>query len=645
MSIGPINVARVSQNLRFTTTLAALQNNQLSTLVQQSRIAAGRNFVTMQEDPAGATRALSLERVYQQQNQFVQNLQHADNVLAAADDAIGEISTLITEASTIALQNIDSITSPAERESEANLVAGIRAQLMMVGNRQLDGRYIFAGQQTTTVPFVDALGGVAYLGDTGDLTVRADLNQTEIVNVPGNVLFGALSSRIASTADLTPAVSAATRLGDLRELDATQVRASQLVIQQAGGLRFSVDLSQADTLGDVADLITAAAEAAGSSLTVGVVDTGLELNAGSAAVTVTDTGTGRIAAALGIAVSAETSGTITGETLSPRVTRLTPVVALARGAGLDFTSGLTITNGPRSVTIDLSDAQTVQDMINRINNSGACVLARVNDEGTGIDLFNQVSGTALSVGENGGTTAADLGLRTLERATPLATLNDGLGITLDDRGDDLEITAQNGRSFTVNLEGAVTLGEVLDLFNAAAEAAGVDVTAQLAAAGNGVALVDGTTGSGRLAARSVGLSAAAEGLGIAGMAAEGESTINGADVNPTRTEGVFDVLIDLEAALRADDTQAISRAATRLDDLLVEVTRTHGIIGARGQNMQRQLAQMQDAASGTQVSLSEVMDLDYTEAVRRLAAAQTQLQGALQTAPEVLGLSLLDFLS
>ena len=650
MAISPVNLTRISTTLQYQSTLGNLQQSQQSAFISQNHISSGRNFVTISEDPTGSSRVLELTSVLEQQSQFLRNLQHADDVLSSADYAVGEITPLINEATTIALQNIDSITSAAERESAAELIASIRTQLMMVGNRQLEGRYIFAGQETTTVPFVEALGGVAYLGDVGEMSVRIDRHESVVINVPGSELFGALSSRIASSADLAPAVTEETRISDLSDVDTDLIRSGRLVIREAGQVAFAVDLSGADTLGDVVTRINDAATAAGSPVTAGLTSTGLEIDPGNATITVGDTGTGQVAEALGIRTATETTDVITGDPLSPRVTRLTAIADLAGGAGqtegegLDLTSGLVITNGSKSVTIDLSTAETVQDVINIINNAGVYVHARINDDGTAIDLFNQVSGTSLTVAENGGTTAADLGLRTFERATTLDELNNGHGIPIVEGEDDLEITARDGSSFTVNLDGAFTVGDVIDLINAAAEEAGSTVSADLAEVGNGIRITDSGGGDQSLSVADYGLSTAASALGLAGSADADVGEWVGEDVNPTRTEGVFDVLVELERALREDETAAISAAADRLDGLTLEVTRIHGVVGARAEGVQDELTQMGDAAATTEMLISEVQDLDYTEAVTQLMAAQTQLQGTLQTATQLLNQSLLDYL-
>jgi flagellar hook-associated protein 3 len=645
MAVTGVNTSRVTQNLRTSVVIESLRQNQLDLFRAQNRISSGRSFVNPSDDPILASRSLTLERGLKQQEQFERDIELADSVLTATDSTIAEITGLLSEASTIASQNVSNLTSAEERLAESELVAGIREQLMIVGNRQFNGRYIFAGRDTERRPFVDALGGVAYLGDTGDLVTRFDAGLTTTINVPGNQLFGALSSTIASSADLTPALTEEARLDDLNGATGDGIRAGQLIFNEQGGAGvFTVDLTTADTVGDVVALINVAASDAGAGVTASIGESGLTITPGPAPVSISDTSTGVIAADLGILTEDATTGPIVGRDLGVRLSRVTPVEALARGAGIDLESGLTITNGPESVTVDFSDARTVQDIINKLNNAGVFILARINESGTGIDLFNQVSGVSLSVGENGGTTAADLGVRTFDRDTPLERLNFGRGVVRIEGKGDLLITAKDGNSFEVNLDNAVTIGDVIDLINAAASDAGVSVNASLAADGNGIRLTDQTGGTGDLSVGRANGSQAADDLGLLKTTGDQEAELIGDDTNPTRTEGFLDALVQLEEALRGDDTQGITLAAERLDQLAQDVIRTHGVVGARAQSAQAKLQQVREAVDTSRLLLSEVEDLDFAEAITRLQSAQIALQADLQTSTQLLSLSLLDFL-
>lgn len=645
MSVSPINVFRVSHNMNTNLVVDSLRRTQTDLFSSQSRIATGRSFVTPSDDPAAATTALGLIQVIARQEQLMSNLRYGDGVLATTDDSMTEINSLLIEASTIASQNVSNLTSAAERLAEAELVTAIRRQLQLIGNREFNGQFIFGGRQTTAQPFVEALGGIAYLGDIGDLQTRVDDGMNVTVNVPGNMLFGALSGRIATDADLSPQLTANTRLDVLGGSTGDGVRLGTLVINEVGGAGgFTIDLTSADSIGDIASLINAGAAEAGAALTAAVSDNGLVITSGGFPVSITDTSTGVIARDLGILSIEASNGPITGADLQPRLTRLTTVEALAGGTGIDLASGLVITNGERTATVDLSTATTVQDIINFINNAGVYVLARISEDGTGIDVFNQVSGASLSIGENGGTTAADLGIRTYDAATPLDQLNFGTGVTRREGQDDIRITARNGSTVDVNLDGAVTVGDVIDAINAAATTAGVNVTASLAQTGNGIRIDDATAGTGELSVTGINLSEAADDLGLVAGSTLDATGLVGEDRNPTRTEGILSALVELENALRADDTQGITLAAERVDSFSREVNRIHGIVGARSQAMRTNLQLREQTADSTKVFLSEVQDLDYAEAVTQMQAMTTQLQASLTASSRVLNLSLLDFL-
>lgn len=644
MTVSPINITRISENFQTSLVLDSVRRSQRALFLSQTRIATGRQFVAPSEDPIAAARSLDLSQALQRQQQFRDNAQYGENILSAADGALSEIADLLIQASSVASQNVSNLTSAAERQAEAEVVTAIRHQLQVVGNRQFDGRYIFAGRNTLSQPFVDGPAGIAYVGDTGELQTRFSEDLVSPVTMPGSKIFGALSARVATDVNLTPVLTDSTRLEDITGATGGPIQTGTLVFNEVGGAGvFKVDLGAADTIGDVVNAINEAAGAAGARVTATLTDTGIEIQPAGSAVSVTDASAGATASGLGILTQTPTNAAITGGSLVPRVTRLTPIDALAQGAGIDIAGGLVITNGPRSAVIDLSAATTVQDIINTINNAGVFVAARINDAGTGIDVFNQTSGASLSIGENGGTTATDLGIRTFGTATPLSSLNFGLGVNTVSGQDDLRITAGDGSTVDVNLDGAVTVGDAIDLINAAALAASVNVTASFTDTGNGIQIQDGTSGAGDLTVSRLNLSNATEDLGLL-QGTFSDGTLVGADVNPTRTEGILSALIDLEKALRNDDTRGIGLAGQRLDQLRNDLTQMHGIVGARAQAMSANRLQAEDAAQSTEVFLSQVRDLDYTEAVTQLQAATTQFEAGLRTSAAITRLSLMDFL-
>jgi flagellar hook-associated protein 3 FlgL len=274
-----------------------------------------------------------------------------------------------------------------------------------------------------------------------------------------------------------------------------------------------------------------------------------------------------------------------------------------------------------------------------VNGSSAGVLARINADGTGIDLVNPAQGVAMTIGENGGTTAADLGIRSLSPATPLAELNDGRGVSVV-AGPELRVTRKDGTTFDVEITGATTIQDVIDAINTAD--AGGGVTASFATTGNGIVLNDSTGGAGNLSVTSIDFSTAAKDLGLEQSVAG--TTINGTDSNGIEVPGLFGNLQKLRNALESSDQAAITAAAEGLKQDYDRIVRVRGETGARVQELESRGNRLEDENLATTKLLSDLRDTDFTDAISRFQTLQTALQASMQTTAQMLNLSLLDYL-
>lgn len=176
---------------------------------------------------------------------------------------------------------------------------------------------------------------------------------------------------------------------------------------------------------------------------------------------------------------------------------LNATATTAGGSGTTFdTTGIQIVNGNQTHVIEFSDADTVEDVLNALNASSASVLATINASGDGIDIRSRLSGVDFSIGENGGRSAEELGVRTLTRETRLEELNFGRGVNVAD-GTDFQILRRDGTTLDVDVSSAETVGDVLDAINQHPDNQDVNrITAQLVAVGNGIELFDPNTAGG-----------------------------------------------------------------------------------------------------------------------------------------------------
>lgn len=639
MAILPIQLARVSNLLRANLASSTIARTQQKLLAAQNELSTGQRISAPSDDPGDAAVAMQLQKLLEQRQAYADNLKHAQSQLGEVDSTLGDVTDLLQQAQQIASANVGSDVTPDQRAGAAEVVKSLYSQMLSLANKQFEGVFLFAGDRSTEPPFVEEGGGVKFVGTSNLLKNVYDENTSLAFMVDGAQVFGALSTRVRGSTDLSPALSASTRLTDLAGAGAEGVRLGS--IQLGNGTDAAiVDLSGADSMQDVINAInnagvgsiTAAIAAGGDSLV-------LSGGAGDD-ITVNEIGGGTTAADLGILrTSAQGAGVgLNGASVGAKVTLLTPLADLRNGAGID-TSGLTLSNGQTNATVDLSGAVTVEDLINAVNASDAGVLARINDAGTGLDLVNPIQGLAMTVGENGGTTAGDLGLRSLTPATPLSELNDGRGVSTV-TGSELEVFRKDGSSFAVDLSGASTIQDVIDAINTAD--AGGGVVASFATTGNGIVLTDSTGGAGNLRVQSVNFSTAAADLGLDEPSTT--ATLSGRDVNGIESPGAFGNIQRLRDALLANDQQAITQAAEGLQGDYDRIVRVRGQSGARIQELEARQNRLEDENVATKALLSDLRDTDFTEAISRFSTLQNALQASLQTSAQVMNLSLLDFL-
>lgn len=645
MAINSVNFTRVSNNLQTLSVLDSLRRNTVDLFNQQNRMASGNRLNAPSDDPVAASQALNLSEILDGQDQVLANVQYADAFLAASDNGMSDINDLVTQAKTIGSAMVNTTVSADERASQAEIISSIIDQLITVGNRTYNGIYLFGGKDTTSPPFLQKYDGVTYVGDTTDLCTDVGGAENAVINLCGDSLFGMTTGRIAGYQDLEPAALADTRLSDLNGATSLGVRLSQLQIRVNGGATsFMVDLSKASSLGNVADAVNHAWQAAGGAGNLAsIAGTGLQLDtAGGGDIEVRESGNGTVAADLGI-LKTNAGGVIAGDNLHAKLTLTTPAAALDGGAGVAL-GPIQITNGTRSAVVDLTGVQTVQDILNAINTANVGVKAAINDQANGIDVTNLVSGSELRISEQGGTTADQLGILSLHAAGSLADLNHGKGVRCLAGQPDFLITGKDGIPVEVSVSGATTVQDLLDAINDAATAAGAAIHASLNPTGSGMRIDDTSGVAGTLSITRLNSSYAIDDLGLNKQSNPGEDFVISDDKAGVRPASLFSSLMDLEAGLRLNDTATIDAASQELEAFAPGLSRLHGIVGARSLAMHDRVGFTENAVQATTALLSQIKDLDYTEAVTKFQQAQTALQANLLTGSRLLNISLLDYL-
>ncbi len=629
--------------------LSRLRQTNSSMYDLQRQISTGLKQSVPSDDPSATSGIMFLQDALSSRSQYQSNLNHALAVLNDIDQALGESNNILVESQTIASSLINASTE--EREAEALVIDAQLQAMMDIGNLQLNGLSIFggnAGAADNGLIFEAFLGGIRYTGSDENLAADSGVLEEYAFTSNGVEAFGALSARVASIIDLDPDATVDTKINTLDGVKSLGVTLGEVSLT-VDGTQVMVDLSDANTLGDVLSRLNLAIDdinPAAGWLALGT--TGFELtNTAGHTIVIDDIGNGRVATDLGLELTAIQPGGVTrfGGDVQPRLTLTTELSDL--GPAIDLASGLLITQGEQTRTADFSSANTVQDLVNEIDRLQLGLRLEINDEGTGLNLVSEVSGISLSVGENGGTTASDLGIRTYGPNTSLSDFRNGLGIEPITGQDDMLFTVNNGMSFGVDASGLGTVDELITAIEDAATAAGLTVgvnfSVDYVSSGNGLVFTDNTAGINGFTIERVGESLVADQLGM--LKEDGTAlTFTSSDEAMVRVENVFTHLTDLRDALLNDDTLGITIAAGKLDVDTQQVTQARATVGVRAQRVERQIERSEDLKLMEETMLSDLRDADLTEVITRYSQLQVELQASLQIGAQNLQYSLLDFL-
>src|SRR4051812_28561635 len=297
MAILPLQLARVSNLLRTNVAMGSISRSQQELLGVQNELSSGKRLNSPSDDPGASAIAQQLRKTLEQRSAYADNIKQANDQLGEVDATLGDLNDLMRQAQTIASANVGSDVTPDQRASAAAVIQALYNQMLSLGNKQFEGVYLFGGDRSTTAPFVEEGGGVKFVGSPTVLANRYDENSNLPFMVDGEQVFGALSTRVQGSVDLSPTLGATTRISELKGATGVGVHLGSILLSD-GTTSTAIDLTQADTVGDVVNSIN---NAGVGGITASITGQGITLNAAAGDdVSVNEVGGGTTARDLGI---------------------------------------------------------------------------------------------------------------------------------------------------------------------------------------------------------------------------------------------------------------------------------------------------------------------------------------------------------
>jgi flagellar hook-associated protein 3 FlgL len=679
MTSFPVGISRAPSLLLSQSSLARIEQTNLSLYRLSSQLSTGIAINRPGDDAVKSAAISLLDSRLERSDRQLNNLGYASDSLNILDQALGEGTDLLNEAKSLALEQMNTGTTPEERADQAIVVQSLIDSLYRIANRESIVGNVFGGTQPGVSPVETFGNGFRFTGQRGGLKTDLGALREVPITLGANNVIGALSARVQGSVDLDPALTSDTRIVDLAGARGLGVTLGVVKASFDGATAFEIDLSGADTIGDVMDRVSATIAAYEEENEVTILGpAGVSISGRTIAIDVPD----------GELVFEETTGGITGQDLGfvaspadafnstrsatpdlqPKLAWNTPVSALQ--ALSDDLGTILVKNAGSSTQVDLSGAQTLSDIRTALEGTGLGLRVEINEDGTGLDVVSEIAtsqGQALSIEEVDGQTAEALGIRSMLLDTSLDVFNDGRGVDIVDaqidpdtgeydtrRNIDFTITLGDGFEITVDLrpEDALTVGTVIDRINEEAQSAlsdagrpSTDFAASLGETSNGIAMIQDSGISGAISVEHNNNSPAGTQLGlVGGVWDDAQSMLLGEDRATARPDNAFTSLIDLRESLLSNDEFGIRLASQKLDESLERIVESRALVAGYARRVEDESLREEDRQVLDIQMRSELQDLDYAKAASQFAQLQTQLQAGLSTTAQLSQLSLMDFL-
>ncbi|HUX89174.1 MAG TPA: flagellar hook-associated protein FlgL [Gallionellaceae bacterium] len=181
---------RISTSAIYDVNISNLNMQQAKLLHTQQTLASGRRMLTPADDPAATARALELTQADSSNTQYASNRNSAMSISSISESVLQNVSSLLQDIRTTAVQAGGGTMSVTDRRTLASALSGQLEELQALANSTDGiGNYLFSGYQGKTQPFINAVGGVQYLGDDGQRKLQISSSRQMATTDSGADIF------------------------------------------------------------------------------------------------------------------------------------------------------------------------------------------------------------------------------------------------------------------------------------------------------------------------------------------------------------------------------------------------------------------------------------------------------------------------
>lgn len=186
---------RITQENMSRTTLSNINLNLKRMQEIQEKLSTGKQINRPSDNPSGARKVLGLKTEVLKFQQFSENTEVAKERMNYAFNSLENIQDILSKIKELGIQASNDTVGQSERKIIASELNELMESVLQFTNTENDGRYIFAGTKTSTMPFsatrdsIGRISSVTYEGNNEEIDYQIGPNTYIQINTPGGTVF------------------------------------------------------------------------------------------------------------------------------------------------------------------------------------------------------------------------------------------------------------------------------------------------------------------------------------------------------------------------------------------------------------------------------------------------------------------------
>jgi len=185
---------RITNNMLINNMMQNLSSNLLRTQKYLNQLASGKKISLPSDDPVVASKALKLRTDVAEIGQYKRNTDDATAWMEITESTLNQMTELVHRVKELTNQAANGTNTTEDELKIQEEIAGLKSQLISLGNATYAGRYIFSGYKTDKPLLNDDGTFNIDVYNSEQIKFEIGIGDNININVPGGDLFNRTTS-------------------------------------------------------------------------------------------------------------------------------------------------------------------------------------------------------------------------------------------------------------------------------------------------------------------------------------------------------------------------------------------------------------------------------------------------------------------